>query len=146
MNGGAWEQDRRSGHQILEHTADVGLRAWAPSLEECFEQATWALAAIIGIDRPGAGDAVELDLHAGDVEALLVDWLSEVVYLHDARDALVAGVDVRAVDPQRVRGDVSLAPRGEIPVDGTQVKAITYHRLRVQRAGDGFVAEVYVDV
>jgi SHS2 domain-containing protein len=134
------------GFEILEHTADVGIRALGATLEECFEQATWALAGIIGIDRPGEGEDIEVALEASDLEGLLVDWLSEVLYLHDSRDAVLAGVTLDSVADAAARGTVVLAPRAGRAVAGTQVKAITYHRLRVAEIEDGFVAEVYLDV
>ncbi len=134
------------GYEILEHTADVGIRATGATLEECFEQATWGVAGIIGIDRRGPGEETLIDLEAEDVEALLVDWLSEVLYLHDARDAVLAGVEVEEAGAHRARGAVRLAPRGGEPVSGTQVKAVTYHRLRVAHDDAGWVAEVYLDV
>jgi SHS2 domain-containing protein len=132
------------GYEFLEHTADVGLRAWGATLEECFEQATWALAAIIGIDRRGSGERIDIDIEASDTEALLVDWLSEVLYLHDARDATLSGVHLASVGA-RAAGWVELATRRG-RAHGTQVKAVTYHRLSVTRRGDRFVAEVYLDV
>jgi SHS2 domain-containing protein len=133
-------------HEILEHTADVGIRARGATLEECFEQATWGLAGIADIARPGAGESVAIELDADDPGALLVDWLSEVLYLHDVRDAVITSVSVDRAGRGRVAGSISLAPRGDVEPDGTQVKAITYHRLRVEHSVDGYVAEVYLDV
>ena len=134
-----------AGYGFLEHTADVGIRAWGTSLEECFEQATWALAAVIGIDRPGSGERVDIEIEAGDTEALLVDWLSEVLYLHDARDATLAGVELRSVEDRSATGWIELARRRG-RAQGTQVKAVTYHRLSVARRENSFVADVYLDV
>jgi SHS2 domain-containing protein len=134
------------GFEILEHTADVGIRARGPTLEACFEQATWGLADIAGIARPGPGEPVEIELAAGDVEALLVDWLSEALYLHEVRDAVIAAVCVDEVTSESARGRLSLVPRADVPTEGTQVKAITYHKLSVRPTNDGFVADVYVDV
>jgi SHS2 domain-containing protein len=135
-----------SGYEIIEHTADVGLRARGRTLEECFEQATRALAAIMGVDRPGAGEELALDVRAGDLGAVLVEWLDEVLYVLEVRDALLAGVGLDEVDDERARGTLSLTERGDHPAEGVQVKAITLHRLSVRRAETGFVAEVYVDV
>ena len=45
---GAGGAPRTGGFELLEHTADVGIRAWAGSLEEAFEQATEGLAEAIG--------------------------------------------------------------------------------------------------
>lgn len=132
--------------EILEHTADVGVRAVGDSLEEAFAQATRGLADIVGIWHPDGGDEVTIELEGGDAGALLVDWLSEVLYLHDARDAVLAGVRVDEVAAGRVRGVISLAPREDRAVEGTQVKAITYHQLRVERLDGNWIVEVYLDV
>jgi SHS2 domain-containing protein len=135
-----------AGYEILEHTADVGVEASGATLEECFEQASRGLFNIMGIWRPGAGEPIRIDLTADDVGALLVDWLSELLYLHDSRDAVVAGLEVEAVEPERALGTVSLRPRGAAPAEGTQVKAVTYHQLEVTKALDGWTARVYLDV
>lgn len=135
-----------TGFEILEHTADVGIRATGATIEEVFEQATLGLVDISGIGTNEEAEGVLIDLEAPDEGALLVDWLSEVLWLHDSRDALVSSVDIEKVAGGRVQGRVGLVPRGESVPDGTQVKAITYHRLRVERSDDGWVADVYVDV
>ena len=41
------------GYEILEHTADLGIRAWGPSIEQAFEQAAWGLIDVIGIRAEG---------------------------------------------------------------------------------------------
>jgi hypothetical protein len=68
------------GFELLEHTNGVGIRAHAASLEEAF-----------GAWRPGQGDQVGLVLDADDLGSLLVDWLNEVVHLHEARRAPALG-------------------------------------------------------
>jgi SHS2 domain-containing protein len=133
-------------YEILEHTADIGIRAHGDSLEECFEQAAEGLIAIIGIARHGRGERVMIELSSHDLPGLLVDWLSEVLYLHDARDAVVVAVEVHSVSAADLKGAVTLAPRADDPIEGIQVKAITYHQLKVEQTPAGFVAEVYFDV
>lgn len=134
------------GFEILEHTADVGVRARAGTIEGAFEQATWGLAEIAGIRTEREGEAVEISLEGEDPGALLVDWLSEVLWLHDSRDALLGDVSVSEVSTSRLRGRVALVPRGDEVVEGTQVKAVTYHRLRVEEQDGGWIVEVYLDV
>lgn len=135
--------------QILEHTADVGIRAEAVDLPGVFEQATLGLLDIIGTWAPGhpAGQQVELSIEADDLGALLVDWLGEVVYLGDSRDAVVPSLEMDEVTPLRASGRLGIAPRDEAAYEGgTQVKAITYHRLAVEETAEGWSATVYVDV
>lgn len=132
--------------EILEHTADVGVRAEGATLADCFEQATLGLADIMGIWRPGEGEEFSVALEAGDPGALLVDWLSEILWLHDSRDSDLAGLEIRSADKTAVSGTVRLSPRGDDPAEGTQVKAVTYHQLRVEETERGWIAEVYLDV
>lgn len=134
------------GFEHIEHTADVGIRAWDGSLEGCFEQTTLGLLAIMDAWEPGAGERVELELEARDRVALLVDWLSEVLYLQDARDAVVSDIDIEHVSETGIKGSVSLVPRGDRSLEGTAVKAITYHKLAIEKDADGWTARVYVDV
>ncbi|HWC15244.1 MAG TPA: archease [Actinomycetota bacterium] len=134
------------GFEHIEHTADVGIRAWDTSLEGCFEQTTLSLLAIMDAWEPGTGERVELELEARDRIALLVDWLSEVLYLQDARDAIVTGIDIERVSETDIKGSVSLVPRGDRSLEGTAVKAITYHKLAIDKDADGWTARVYVDV
>lgn len=132
--------------QVLEHTADVGIRAWGTSLEDVFEAATEGLSSILGGWRPSSGEARRVEIEAGDIGGQLVDWLSEVIYLQDSLDAVIAGVDVERVSEEGTVGTLVLAPRGDETLQGTAVKAITYHQLRVEPSERGWTAEVYVDV
>jgi protein archease len=134
------------GYELLEHTADVGVRARGATLEEVFEQATLGLAEVLGALRPGPGEAVAVEVTAGDAGALLVDWLNEVLWLHETRGhAAIAAVRVERAGGDRAAGSVTFSST-DPPADGTFVKAVTYHRLRVGRDAGGWLAEVYLDV
>jgi protein archease len=134
------------GFELLEHTADVGVRARGATLEEAFEQAALGLAEVLGARRPGSGEAVAVEVTAGDTGGLLVDWLNEVLWLHETRGhAAIAEVRVERVGDGRASGSVTFSST-DPPADGTFVKAVTYHRLRVDRDAGGWLAEVYLDV
>ena len=150
----------RAGFELLEHTADVGIRARGATLEEAFEQATLGLAEVQGALAPwpeeGAPDpeepsresreAVAVEVSAADPGGLVVDWLNEVLWLTETRRAGVAGVRVERAGDGTASGAVVLSSGGPAP-DGTFVKAVTYHRLRVEpNPGGGWLVEVYLDV
>jgi SHS2 domain-containing protein len=140
------------GFELLEHTADIGIRARGTTLEEAFEQATLGLAEVQGAlvpeqeGAPGLGERVAVRVSAPDPGALLVDWLNEVLWLAETRRAGVAGVLVERVGDGLAAGSVVFDSGGPAP-DGTFVKAVTYHRLRVEPAPEGgWLVEVYLDV
>jgi SHS2 domain-containing protein len=135
------------GFELLEHTADVGIRAWAATLEEAFEHATEGLAQVQGALAPeGPGEPMPVEVTAPDPGGLLVDWLNEVLWVLEVSQAGLAGVRVERVADGVASGLVEVAPGGPDP-DGTFVKAVTYHRLRVEPdPGGGWLLEVYLDV
>jgi SHS2 domain-containing protein len=140
------------GFELLAHTADVGVRARGATLEEVFEQATVGLAEVLGAWRPagagggGGAEAVAAEVTGGDLGGLLVDWLNEVLWAHEARrHAAIVAVQVGRAGDGRAAGTVSFSTTAP-PADGTSVKAATYHRLRVERDDGGWLAEVYLDV
>ncbi len=135
-----------AGFEILEHTADVGVRARGASLSEVFEQATHGLLDITGATGTGLSERVAIKVDAPDRAAVLVDWLEEVLYLQDARDAIVTAVHVERVDEKQATGWIEIAAR-ERDLEGTAVKAITYHQLAVTNQPDGeWEAVVYFDI
>jgi SHS2 domain-containing protein len=134
-----------AGFEAVEHTADVGVRAWGATLEECFEQATRGLLDITGAMATGEGTRADVAVEGRDLGSVLVDWLSEVLYLQDARDAVITAFQVDHVDDKRASGWVALRDRDE-PLTGTAVKAVTYHRLSVEYNDDAWRAELVVDV
>ena len=134
-----------AGFEILEHTADVGVRGWGETVERAFEQATRGMLDIVGAWLPGPGERESIEVEAHDLGALLVDWLGEVLYLQDTRDVVVAGLQVSSVDEGRAAGWVELAARPD-EIEGTAVKAITYHQLEVAERDGLWVARVFLDI
>lgn len=134
-------------YEILSHTADVGLVAEAPDLAGLFSEAARAVAAIVlDADPPEPGaDSEPVDVSADDLAGLLVELLQECLYLYEVRGALVVGARLSVTEaPPRASGQL-LTAAGLAPA-GPMVKAVTYHQLRVERAGDRWRAEVYLDV
>jgi SHS2 domain-containing protein len=134
-----------AGFEILEHTADVGVRSWGPTPEEAFRQSALGLLDIVGAWHPGAGQRETIEVEGRDRAAVLVDWLGEVLYLQDSRDVVVSDLGVDVVTEKSAAGWVELAER-PLTIEGTAVKAITYHQLDVTRSGDRWEATVYLDI
>ena len=84
-------------------------------------------------------------LGPADIEALLVDWLNELIVLTEEGRACVAGLHVQEVSEEGLQADVLLIDC-DPPPEGTELKAATYHQLSVRPTEDGWVAVVYFDV
>lgn len=134
-------------YETFEHTADLGLRARAADLDTLFGEAAKALfSTLASLDDVLPRVERRLELTGSEIDYLLFDWLSELLYLFDREHLLLCQFDV-AVDEHGLRATV----RGE-PVDPArhrlehEVKAITYHGLRVEQTADGWQSEVIVDI
>lgn len=133
-------------YEILEHTADIGIRARGSSLEELFENAAWGMAEILEARAQGGdGQAMAVRVEGSDREALLVAWLDEVMFRLEHSGARLANLDVRAVREGVVDADLILVEDGS-PSDGTELKAVTYHQLAIRQTDGGYEATVYFDV
>jgi SHS2 domain-containing protein len=133
------------GYEIIEHTADVGIEATDPSLEGVFEQIAHGLFEILGGWDPGPGDVIKLQLEPADNAGLLVDWLNELLYIQDTRDIVFTKLEVERIDKGGLSATIGIKPR-TTALDGTAVKAATFHRLSVQERDGTWGARVYLDV
>jgi SHS2 domain-containing protein len=134
------------GFEVLEHTADLGIRAWGGSTPEAFEQAARGLSEVMGLHVPGPGTRRVLTLKADDVEGLLVGLLNELLFIHETRSEGFVAVDVIGLSEDNLVAEIEVAPQPDAP-DGLMVKAATYHEVAVGRRPDGVVeARVYLDV
>lgn len=131
----------------IPHTADWSFRAFGRDLRELFENAAFAMFAMEGaITRP-QGDAPEIEcvveVTGIDYEALLVNWLSELLYLQETHRETYHRFHVATLSPNALRAQVFGAPIGKID---KIIKAVTYHNLKIQQTPNGWQAVVVVDV
>jgi protein archease len=132
----------------IEHTADIGYRLKAPTLAELFAVAGRALFdAITELDSIQPQLERKVEAEAGDVEALLVAWLSELNYCCITELELYGEFVIEEVSSTAVRAAV----RGEKidparHVIQTEIKAVTYHELYVRQVENGWEAQVIFDV
>lgn len=134
--------------ETFDHTADLGLRARADDLDTLFTEAAHALLSAI-VEDPStvqAVEAVEIRLEEEELDYLLFDWLKTLLYHFEVDRRLLCHFEARVED-----GTLRATARGE-PWDperhelSHEVKAITYHGLKVEQTEQGWLAEVIVDI
>jgi SHS2 domain-containing protein len=136
--------------EFFDHTADLGLRVRAASLEELLAEAGRGLLAML-VANPAAVRPVQIkaiELPAGEPAYLLFDLLSELLYIFESEKLLLSEFDVKITGA----GRLSAVCYGERMDESRhqmdhEVKAITYHGLKVESIPDGqWAAEVIVDI
>ncbi|MFC3958458.1 archease [Halovivax cerinus] len=134
-------------YELRPHTADVAVAASGPTLAAVFAATAEGLAAASCDDRSEAGEGLAVSVEAESREALLFEYLDELIYVRDVESVLP--VD-HAVDVHETEGTWALSgsARG-IPlseIDAREVKAVTYADMRLEETADGWEAYVVFDV
>ena len=134
--------------EILEHTADIGIRAFGSTLPELFENAALAVESI-AFDLSGVEPRIACLVSAtgDDRTSLFVNWLNEVIYQFDALQIAIARLHwLRFTDTAiSARGwGEARDPRRHAP--RMVVKAATYHQVSIRQVRGRWIAEVYLDI
>ncbi|MCF8061134.1 MAG: archease [Deltaproteobacteria bacterium] len=136
------------GFRYLDHTGDLGIELFGRSREALFEHAGEAFTDIVTDPATvHASFEVEISVDGADVEQLLVEWLTELIYRFDAQGWLFRRYRIRSLDDHHLSGTVQGEPYDpdRHPIR-TTVKGATYHQLEVTRTEDGWKARVIFDL
>ena len=135
-------------YEEFEHAADIGLRVRGGSIEELFENAGRGMVELM-LDPSGVEPQTTIEIAADgdDPEMMLVAWLSEILFAFDADGFAPARVEVESVGKGEVKGrlvgEQFDAHRHEARND---IKAVTYHNLKIERSGDRHHVDIIFDV
>lgn len=132
--------------------ADIAFEATGKTPEEMFISSANAITAtqLQDVEELGTKERKEIALKAPDMEKLLYDFLSELIFLKDAELLLFrgyrleisksdAGLELKA----EMRGELIDPKKHHLLVD---VKAVSWHKFKVEEIGGGWKAVVIIDV
>ena len=157
----------RVGHRLVDHTADVAIEADGRTPEAALEEAAIALTELLtgsaGAHRLGPPQReATFAIEAPDLPALVVAFLSELLWLHESADLLWVGGGITLERPHQVGNTVvnpanvavwRIRAAGNAVLHdparhgrGVEVKAVTYHGLRFGPDGDAWKLWVLLDI
>ena len=134
--------------EILDHTADIGIIVYGEDLKSLFENAGKAFFHLItDLKKVRLRTERKIEIGGESLERLMVDWLNELLYLHDVENLLFKRFRVESAGEAGLKAKVN----GEIFQEGvhvikTEVKAVTYHQLEVRQEKGGWRARIIFDL
>ena len=145
----------RKDFELLPHTADLKLRVYGETLAELFTNAIVGMFQSIGPHAQGCVVRDErlicdylsvnrtVDVSAQSVDLLLVEFLSEALYLSDVYNEAYLDTDVEYISQTQVKALLK-----GVPIEGfdQEIKAVTYHELLVKQTNGLWVADVLFDI
>lgn len=140
-------------YELIEHTADMGLRIEGPTLEAALADAGRGFSSLIveNIDDVQAADSVRIELPPPEpspdgLDYLLFDWLSALLQEFETTQRVFSRFEVHET-PQGIIADCFGQPLDPLRHRlGHEVKAVTYHQLEFRRTETGYVGQVILDV
>lgn len=133
----------------IDHTADLGLDLEGPTPEAVLEAALRGLIHVLFGEDPGLEPEEErrVELDAPDRPELLKAWCERLYRFLEEEGFVPIEAEIESAGPDRLRAVVRGAspPRDRV-VRASELKAVTYHQLEFEPAGDGWRARVIFDV
>lgn len=144
---------KEAGFIYEDHTADVQARCWGKSLEEAFNQTAYSLMATITPNLKKISPKVEkkIKIEAEDREALLFDFLSELLYIFDVEELVFNKIKVQIIKESEnlyvlnalLRGEKFDVTKHEV---GVEVKAITYSFMEITESKNKVEISIVFDI
>lgn len=131
------------GYEEVDHTADIALHAWGENFESLLEHAAYGLYDLMGVELDSeASVETQFEVPQGALETVLVDFLSELLYLAEEQELACKSFSFLESDDQLL-----------INTEGKQIlsrvryiKAVTFHDLNVEKNSKGVEATITFDV
>lgn len=128
----------------VEHTADIAIRVRGSNLSELFANAAYGMACqLADVETVDLTTSRRIELQADDVEMLLVDWLSELLYLGEQEGVVFVKFDMSRVTPTALQ---AVASGGPIVEHQGHIKAVTFSQLDIKKTECGYETVIVFDV
>lgn len=132
--------------EIINHTADIGIKVSGKNIEELFLNSVKGLYKIIEVKYNGYEDLLKINLKSDNLEELLVKFLNELIYYIETKKI---GGDIKKIKIENVIGGYELNAElriRKIKNIGKEVKSATYHNLKVEKVKDGYQTKIIFDL
>ncbi len=142
--------------EVLPHTADIKIRTYGKTKKELFRNALIGMFQIIGPQVPGCRienervvcdelpEQHEIAVKSPDEVALMVDFLSEALYLSDVHDEAYLDANIHELTETNIKATIYGAKVTGFEV--VEIKAVTYHELEIKKVNDMWQVDIIFDI
>jgi len=135
-------------YELIDHTADIGIRVYGRELKELFKNAAFAMFDIMA-DLEGLKGSVEVEIkkEAPNSEELLVEWMDELLYNFYTKGLIFNEFEITEFNDKRIAAKATGRHLGENRSRlKTEIKAVTYHDLKIEKKDNLWQTQLIFDV
>jgi len=134
--------------EIIDHTADIGIIAYGTDIKQIFANAALGLFSLMAeLDDIKEDAQRDLVLSAEDEEVLLVEWLNELIYIFDVEHIVFKRFEIDKLSGNQIKARCfgqKIKP-GQHKLK-REIKAATYHMLRISKSNSNYEVQVIFDI
>src|SRR3990167_6383559 len=131
--------------ELIPHTADLKIKVFGKNKQELFRNALIAMFKIIKPEYiEGEEKKFDVMVDSPDIEALLVDFLSEALYLPDANSIAFKDAQIHEFTDKSIVATIIGFPIKSFEV--VEIKAVTYHDLSIKEVNGVWQTEIVFDI
>jgi SHS2 domain-containing protein len=134
-------------YELIEHTADIGIKLKGKDLRGLFKNVALAMFDIIAEKKTGENkkQKIKIKQRADNLEELFINWLNELLSLSATKELIFSDFQVNKINERELQATGIGEDIKSYKVN-TEVKAATYHQLKIAKTASGWQAEVIFDV
>lgn len=136
-------------YELIDHTADLGIRLKAKDLPSLFVDAALAMFDVIAHKKEARKPlkSMKWDIHLKEesLDELFIAWLRELLSLSDCQDVIFTGFAIEQLAETELKASATASKKSHFHII-REIKAVTYHELKVVKKVHAFFAEVIFDV
>lgn len=135
-------------YELIDHTADFGIRIFGNDINELFENAAFALFDLIIIGPESkTSETHNISVTGEDWPDLMVNWLRELLYFWTGLEKIVVSVKITAVAEFKLSACIGIASYDPVVHEANhEIKAVTWHGICVEENNGGWMSSVILDV
>ena len=136
--------ERSSGFREVEHTADLCLLVWGESLDELFVEAIKGLYSIsrVNLQESNFFEVEIFNFEENDLESLLIYVLSECNFLLQSDKKKLS---IQSIKIENHSLEITCLLQKVDHFD-REIKAVTYHNLKIMKSPNGYSVQIVFDV
>lgn len=141
----------KNNYELIEHTADIGIRLKAKDLKGLFKNSALAMFDIIAEKKSPVTahrspvKKIIVKQKSNNLEELFVNWLNELLSLSATKELIFSDFTINKLNENVLKAVVIGNDMKNYKVN-TEIKAATYHELKLEQTSSGWQAEVIFDV
>ena len=143
---------KNSGFKYLEHTADVYIEAWGPTLEEVFKQCALAMYDIMtDINAFSRKISRTIKVEGEGLKLLLYEWLEELLFIFGTEYLIFPEIEIKSITRKDRKYILHAECKGEKfnlskHPPKTEVKAVTLNMMEIKKEKNTYIARVVFDI